>query len=176
MGETGVLFSRSQLCTFNDGYCSQLLADCCTAQCVLPHIKPLLPSSRTKTTGRDTPPLRAAAHRAAALPDNVPPPRPEPTRSRRCHLQLGHVCFLLCLTLSQLEESPSLGRGETWWQTGQKGCSAFCPSAREDSELPGGTGRAAQLLSQALQQLLGQLSPLSSFPFLPWQFSSLTTS
>lgn len=95
MGETGVLFSGSQLCTFNDDYRSQLLADCCTAQCVLSRIKPLLPSSRMKTAGRDRPPLRAAAGHAAGLPDNVTLLRPETTRSRGCHVQLGCLCFLL---------------------------------------------------------------------------------
>lgn len=112
MAETEVLFSGSQLCTFNDDYCSQLLADCCTAQCVLSRIKPLLPSSRMKTTGRDTLPLCAAAHHAAGLPDNVTLLWPETTPSRRCHLQLGCVCFLPCLTLSQLEKSSSLGQAE----------------------------------------------------------------
>lgn len=124
--------------------------------------------------GRDTPPLRAAAHRAAGLPDNVPPLWPEPTRSRRCHLQLGHVCFLLCLTLSQLEESSWLGQDMGADLAERAGVPSA--SAGEDSELPGGSGRAAQLFSQALQQLLGDLFPLSSFPFLLCQFSSLTIS
>lgn len=179
MGEMSVLFSGSQLCTFNDDYCSQLLADCCTAHCLLSPIKPLLPSSRTSATGRDTPPLRAAAHRAAGLPDNVTLLRPQTTRSRRCHLQLGRVCFLLCLTLSQLEESSSPGWGEMGAKLfeetlGQKGWSAFCSSAQEERELLQGTGRDAQVFSQALPQILvaffSILSPLMSllsFPFLP---------
>lgn len=168
MGETGVLFSGSQLCTFNDDYCSRFLADCCTAQCVLSRIKPLLPSSRTKTTGRHTPPLRASAHHAAGLPDNVTLLWLETTRSRRCHLQLGHVLFLPCLTLSQLEESSSLGQGETRAKLfaenlGRKGWSAFCSSAREDREQLRGTGRAAQVFSQDLQQLLVASPPPPCF-------------
>lgn len=166
MGETGFLFSGSQLCTFNDDYCSQPQADCCAARCVRSCIKPLLPSSRTKTTGRAVPPV----HRSAGLPHNVTLLRPGTTRSRRCHLQLGCVCFLPCLTLPQLENSsPGWVRREQsalWRTLAQRGEVSSAP-------LPGGTGSfsrhrdTAQVFSQAPPR--GFFSTVSScfFPFLP---------
>lgn len=120
-----------------------------------------------ETRGRDVP-LRAAAHHAVGLPDNVMLLWLETTRSRRCHLQLGCVCFLPCLTLPQLEEGCRVGCECFVESLGWKGWGAFCSSAWEDRELLGGTGGAVQVFSLALQQLLvASFLLLLSFPFPP---------
>lgn len=176
MGETGVLFSGSQLCTFNDDYRSQLLADCCTAQCVLSRIKPLLPSSRMKTAGRDRPPLRAAAGHAAGLPDNVTLLRPETTRSRGCHVQLGCLCFLL---RPSWRRAPAQAEARHEQRALQRAFAerSEVPSAplRKETEsctgsLPGSTTAPGGFFCHSLLLLL-------SFPLsFPPKFPSLTTS
>jgi len=179
VGETGVLFSGSRLCTFNDDCCSQLLAGCCTAQRVPSRTEPLLPSSGTKTAGRDTPPLC----RAARLPGNVTLRWPGTTRSRRCHSQLGRVCFVPRRTLSQLAESSSPGWGETWAKRfveslGRKGWSAFCCSAWGDREgcaglqpgsatAPGGFFSSSSHFSPFFPFLLSQ-SPIFNYLSTRW--------